>query len=1037
MKGFLATFINRPVLAVVASLAILLVGGRAAQNLPVQQFPRIESAAIQVQTVYIGASAEVVRGFITTPIERVLATVSGVDYIESTSAASLSTVTVRLKLNEDVNVALTEIGARLDQIRAELPAEAEPPTTQVFRADRPYATFYISFKSDSLDRAQVTEYLARTLQPSLSTLPGVQRAEVEGGTALAMRIWLDPDRMAALGIGASEVWEALSRNNYLSALGRTEGQGVQVDLLANTDLRSPGEFADLVVRQVEGATVRLRDIAQVELGAEEAAVEARENGEPAVFMAIWTLPGVNELEVADALYARLDEIRPALPAGMRMLVGYDGTVYMRNALEGIATTLAETVAIVALVVFLFMGSLRSALVPLVAIPISLIGTAAFMYLLGFSLNLLTLLAVVLSVGLVVDDAIVVVENVQRLVDRGMGRVEAALASARQLFAPIVSMTITLAAVYAPIGFLSGLTGVLFKEFAFTLAMAVIMSGLVALTLSPVMSARLVRDTGERTPLSAWVTARFERTRNWYAGVLDATLAQRNLALLVGAATVVLLAPLFLLSPRELAPTEDQGEISFYVESAPDASVRYTADRTSEVVLKLLELPEAYISWEISLPSSAFGGLMLKDYAERDRSAREILPEAFGIVGQVPGVRTFASLMAALPGAGQFDVELVVTSTDSAEEMAPVAQAMVQAAMDSSTFMFADTDLKIDVSQANVVIDRDRVADLGLDLTRVGQDLGVLLAGGYVNRFNLDGRSYKVIPQVGDAERRDASRLLDLKVMGPDGNLIPVSSFARIESGAAPRSLNRFQQRNSFRVNGGVYPGLTKEQGLAALEAAAKRILPPGYTIDYAGESRQLRTEGATLSSTLLFAVILIYLVLTAQFGNFRDPLVILLASVPLALTSALVFTFLEFTTINIFSQVGLITLVGLIAKNGILIVEFANKLREQGMDRTGAIREASLERLRPVLMTTAATVFGHLPLVLVSGPGAAARNSIGIVLVAGMAIGTLFTLLILPAVYLWLAGEHETEADGSSAAASPVARAAPPVVGTSHARAAD
>jgi multidrug efflux pump len=552
--------------------------------------------------------------------------------------------------------------------------------------------------------------------------------------------------------------------------------------------------------------------------------------------------------------------------------------------------------------------------------------------------------------------------------------------------------------------------VLFKEFAFTLAMAVIMSGVVALTLSPVMSARLVRERSEGTRLSAWVAERFERTRNWYAGVLDATLAQRNLALLVGGATVLLLPPLFLLSPRELAPTEDQGEISFYVESAPDASVRYTADRTSEMVFKLLELPEAYLSWEISLPSLAFGGMMLKDYDDRERSAQEIMPEAYGLVNEVAGVRTFVSLAAALPGAGQFDVELVVTSTDNAEQMAPVAQAMVEAAMASGTFMFADTDLKIDVSQVNVIIDRDRVADLGLDLTQVGEDLGVLLAGGYVNRFNLDGRSYKVIPQVGDRDRRDASRLLDLKVTGPDGRLIPVSSLARIESGAAPRSLNRFQQRNSFKVNGGVYPGLTKEQGLVALEQAAARVLPPGYTIDYAGESRQIRTEGATLSSTLAFAVLLIYLVLTAQFGNFRDPLVILIASVPLALASALVFTFLEFTTINIFSQVGLITLVGLIAKNGILIVEFANKLRERGLDRVAAIREASLERLRPVLMTTAATVFGHLPLVLVSGPGAASRNSIGIMLVAGMAIGTLFTLLILPAVYLWLAGAHVAEA---------------------------
>ena len=1010
MNRLLEAFIRKPVLAVVVSLAILLVGGRAAQNLPIQQFPRIASAAIVVETVYVGASAEVVRGFITTPIERVAATVTGVDFVESESVAGLSTVLVRLKLDEDPNVALTEVGARLDQIRAELPAEAEPPAVRVERADRPYATFYISFKSDRLDRAQLTEYLTRAVQPALSTVSGVQRAEVEGGTALAMRIWLDPERMAALGVGPREVQEALRRNNYLAALGRTEGGSVEVDLLADTDLRTPEEFAELVVRQQGGALIRLRDLARVELGAEEARAESRENGEPAIFVAVWTLPGVNELEVSDALHARLEETLPMLPAGTRMLVGYDGTKYMRSALEGIATTLAETVAIVAVVVFLFMGSLRSALVPLVAIPISLVGTAAFMYLLDFSLNLLTMLAIVLSVGLVVDDAIVVVENVQRLVDGGMRRSEAALQSARQLFAPLVAMTITLAAVYAPIGFLSGLTGVLFKEFAFTLAMAVIMSGIVALTLSPVMSARLVREPGQRTALGAFVERRFAATRALYARALDATLAQRGLTLGVGAATVALLLPLFQLSPRELAPTEDQGEISFAVESAPDASVRYTADWTSEIIRRLLQLPEATLSWELSFPGSAFGGLVLKDYGERDRSAIEMMPEVYGIVREVAGVRAFVSLAAALPGAGQHDVELVVSSTDDAERMAPVAQALVQAAMESKRFMYADTDLKIDVSQARVEIDRTRVADLGLDLAQVGEELGVLLAGGYVNRFNLDGRSYKVIPQVGAPDRQAADRLLDLKVMGPDGRLIPVSSFARIASGAAPRSLNRFQQRDSFRVVGGVYPGVTKDQGLAALERAAARLLPPGYTLDYAGESRQIRGEGATLTGTLAFAVLLIYLVLSAQFGSFRDPLVILLASVPLALSSALIFTFLEFTTINIFTQVGLITLVGLIAKNGILIVDFANQLRERGLARLPAIREASLERLRPVLMTTAATVFGHLPLVLVSGPGAAARNAIGIVLVSGMAIGTLFTLLILPSVYLWLSGAHEEPA---------------------------
>ncbi|MCE7901164.1 MAG: multidrug efflux protein [Gammaproteobacteria bacterium PRO9] len=1018
MNRLLELFVRTPVLAVVASLAILLIGGRAALNLPIQQFPRIESAAIIVQTTYIGASADVVRGFITTPIERAVATVSGIDYVESKSVAGLSTVTVRLKLNADANVALTEVGARLDQVRGELPGDSEPPTVEVQRADRPYASFYISYKSNQLDRAQVTEWLTRTIQPALSTVPGVQQAEVAGGTPLAMRIWLDPDRMAALGISAREVYDALRRNNYLAALGRTEGQAAQVDLLANTDLRSPEEFADLIVRQKQGATVRLRDLARVELGAEEALSESRENAEPTVFIAVWTLPGVNELEVADALYQRLAELEPALPAGMKVLVGYDGTLYMRNAIRGIFTTLAETVAIVALVVFLFLGSLRTALVPLVAIPISLVGAALFMYLLGFSLNLLTMLAIVLSVGLVVDDAIVVVENVQRLVDQGMGRVDAALASARQLFGPIVSMTITLATVYAPIGFLSGLTGVLFKEFAFTLAIAVIMSGIVALTLSPVMSARLVRERNERPRLAALAESLFSRVRTRYTRVLDATLAHRNTTLAAGAAVLLLLAPLFLLSPRELAPTEDQGEISFFVESAPDASVRYTAERTAQVVRRLLELPEAWLSWEVSLRSGAFGGMALKDYAARDRSAMEILPQAYGLVRDIPGVRAFVSLASALPGAGQFDVEMVVTSTDDIERMLPVAQALVKAARASGRFMFADTDLKVDISQASVVIDRNRVADLGLDLTQVGEELGVLLGGAYVNRFNLDGRSYKVIPQMGEAERRDPSRLLDLKVTGPGGQLVPVSSFARVESGAAPRSLNRFQQRNAFRINGGVFPGLTKEQGLSALEAAAAQVLPPGYAIDYAGESRQIRTEGATLSGTLAFAVVLIYLVLTAQFGNFRDPLVILLASVPLALTSALVFTFLEFATINIYTQVGLITLVGLIAKNGILIVEFANKLREAGVARLPAIREASLERLRPVLMTTAATVFGHLPLVLVTGPGAAARNAIGIVLVSGMAIGTLFTLLILPAVYLWLSGAHAAHPAGEAAGAA-------------------
>ncbi len=1018
MNRFLTLFVRKPILAVVVSLAILIVGWRAAEQLPIQQYPRIESTSIVITTIYVGASADVVRGFITTPIERAVASVTGIDYVESQSVPSVSTVTVRLSLNQDANVALTEVGTKLDQIRSELPAESEPPSIEIQRADRPYATFYISFLSDAMSRAQITEYISRNIQPSLATLPGVQRAGIEGGTALAMRVWLDTDRMAALGIGATEVQQALRNNNYLAALGRTEGDSVQIDLLANTDLKTPAEFEQLVVRRQGGALIRLQDIARVELGAEEAAADARESGKPAVFVSVWPTPGVNEISVARALYQRLAEIRPTLPADLNMTICYDGTEYMRAALTAIATTLLETVAIVGLIVFLFMGSVRSALVPLVAIPLSLVGAAAFMYLLGFSLNLLTLLAIVLSVGLVVDDAIVVVENVQRLVDGGMSRVEAALASARQLLAPIVSMTITLAAVYAPIGFLSGLTGVLFKEFAFTLAIAVIMSGVVALVLSPVMSSRFVSEPNRRGKLARLVEQRFAACKAWYQRVLDASLRHRHTVLGSAALLILLIAPLFLFSPRELAPVEDQGEVAFFIESAPDASLKYTSREANHVIDAMLSLPEAQMTWEVALPNAAFGGLMLKPYDERARTPQDLVPELFTAFSQIPGVRAFPTAAAALPGAGQYDVEMIVTSTESAEQMEPVARDIVAAANKLGMFLYTDTDLKIDVSQARISLDRNRVADLGLDLAQVGSDLGALLGGNYVNRFNLDGRSYKVIPQVGESERAAAERLLDLKVSGPNGALIPVSTFARIETGAAPRSLNRFQQRNSFKVYGGVYPGITKQQGLDALEAAARTILPAGYGIDYAGESRQIRQEGATLTTTLAFALVLIYLVLTAQFGNFRDPLVILLASVPLALSGALVFTFLEFTTINIFSQIGLITLVGLIAKNGILVVEFANKLQEQGWQKLAAIREASLERLRPVLMTTAATVFGHLPLVLVTGPGAEARNSIGIVLVTGMAIGTVFTLLILPSVYLWLAKEHE---HGVAVAASGVA----------------
>ncbi|MBC8049869.1 MAG: efflux RND transporter permease subunit, partial [Chitinophagales bacterium] len=985
-------FVRRPVLAIVVNLALVLVGLRAATQLPIQQYPRIESSSIIITTVYVGASAEVIRGFVTTPVERAVSSITGIDYVDSSSVAGLSTVTVRLKLNHPSTVALAEVGNRLDQIRSELPAEVESPSVEVQRADRPYATFYVSVTSSAMTPPQLTDYLTRNLQPRMSTLANVQRVTLEGARPQAMRIWLDAERLAAFGVSAADVETALTRNNFLAAVGRTKGREVQVDLLTNTDLRNKEEFERLIVREGGGRIVRISDLGRVELGAEEETSNVRHNSKDAVYLAVWPLPGTNEIGVAYALRAELEAIKPMLPPGMEIALAYDGTVYMENSLKEILFTFSETVAIVGLIVFLFLGSVRSALVPLVTIPISLIGAIAAMMAMGFSLNLLTLLAIVLSVGLVVDDAIVVVENVSRLMREGMGRIEAALASTRQLFAPIVAMTITLAAVYAPIGFLSGLTGVLFKEFAFTLAIAVIMSGVVAITLSPIMSAYTASEGAQENRYARFVGNVLDRLADIYGHTLDAILRVKTQVLVFAAFICALAVPLYMHSSQELAPVEDEGFIFLMVGSAPDASLDYTSGHMDKVYAAGKALPEFDSMFELVFPSNGFGGYLFKNWHERERSAQQIQPEVYGALSQLKELQIFPVLPPPLPGAGNYDVELVIKGSGTPEEMAGYAGQLVGAAFGSAKFLYADTDLKIDMPQVRVTVHRERVADLGLDLADVGRQLGVLLSGNYVNRFALDGRAYKVIPQVGRDARSAAENLLNYKIRTRDGKQVPVSAVASLETSTAPRTLTRFQQADSFKVFGGVKPGVTKAEALVALETAARQILPAGYTIDYAGESRQIRQEGTTLAGTLGFAVLLIYLVLVAQFGSFRDPLVVLLGSVPLALSAALVFTFFGFTTINIYSQIGLITLVGLIAKNGILIVAFANELQETGMEKAAAGREAAKTRLRPILMTTAATVFGHLPLVFVTGAGAEARNSIGIMLVTGMAIGTLFTL---------------------------------------------
>jgi multidrug efflux pump len=1000
---FTDLFIRRPVLAMVVNLVILIAGLQSIRSLSVRQYPRSDIAVINITTAYIGANADLVRGFITTPLERVIASADGIDYIESTSAQGLSTIIVHLKLNYDTNAALTQIQSKVAQVRNDLPPEAEAPIIDLQTADNEFAAMYMGFSSTDLDENQITDYLTRVVQPKLSSISGVQRADILGGRTFAMRVWLKPEKMAALGITPSEVNDALAANNYLSALGATKGTMTSVNLVANTDLKTVEEFRNLVVKEEGGVVVRLGEIADVVLGAENYEQEVRFNGEAATFIGIWVLPTANSLEVIGRVREAMPEIQASLPTGMKAGIPYDSTEYIDHAIKEVLKTLSETLLIVIAVIFLFLGSVRAMIIPVIAIPISLVGAVFLMAAAGFTINLLTLLAIVLSVGLVVDDAIVMVENVERHLHMGEKPFEAAIKAARELVGPIIAMTITLAAVYTPVAIQGGLTGALFREFAFALAGAVIVSGVVALTLSPMMGSKMLRAGDTEKGFAGMINRHFEIVRQLYMRRLGSVLKYRPVVFAVWGIVVFLMGPLYLFSQRELAPNEDQSVVFGILQAPANATIDQTKLFAAQVYDVYASFPETQATFQITFPTFGFGGMVTKPWSEREKSSMDLHMESSAALAKIAGVRVIPIVPPALPGGGTFPVDFVILGTGEPEQLVEFANQLVMQSYQSGLFMFTDTDLKFDQPQAEVVFNRDKLRSEGVDMSEVGRDLSTLLSGNYVNRFSIQGRSYKVIPQIKRAERLTPDQLSQIYVTGGGGRLVPLSTFATLTTSTEPRELKRFQQLNAVRIQGVQAPGTSLDKALTYFETEARKILPPGYSIDYAGESRQLRTEGSKFLGVFLLSAILIYLVLAAQFESFRDPFVILAGSVPLALSGSLIFSFLGFTTLNIYSQVGLITLVGLVAKNGILIVEFANHLQMEGRDKTTAVIEAAGTRLRPILMTTAATVMGHLPLVFAHGPGAGARNSIGIMLVSGMIIGSAFTLFFVPAIYVLVA----------------------------------
>jgi multidrug efflux pump len=1022
---FTDIFIRRPVLACVVSLMMVVIGYKAFTALPILEYPKTDNAVVTITTTYYGADPQTVAGFITTPLENAIAQANGIDYMTSKSTSGTSTIVANLILNFDADKAITEINAKINSVLNQLPSGVQQPIITV-AIGQSLDALIIGFASDELAPNQVTDYIVRNVQPRLQSVEGVQTAELLGPQNFALRAWLDPRKLAAYGLTATDITTALASNNAIAGLGTTKGQMVQFNLTASTDLHSVAEFRNLIVKQINGGIVRLGDVANVTLGADDYESGVSYNGKKGVYIGIQTVPAASLLKVIDGVKAVLPTIQQALPAGIKADVIYDSTVFVNSSITEVETSLGETVLIVTLVVFLFLGSPRSVLIPVIAIPLSLIGTFGVMLVLGFSINLLTLLALVLAIGLVVDDAIIVVESVSRHLEEGMNPREAAIKAARDLASPIIAMTIVLVAVYVPIGFEGGLTGALFTEFSFTLVGAVTMSAIVSLTLSPMMCSVFLKphssDSGFFSRVVDLIDRVFGAVQRGYERLLRGSLRTLPVTLIFTALVVGGIYFLYTSSDSELAPQEDQGVVILLPTSAPDATLRQKLIYGAQVAGIMTRIPEAAQTFQVESPAQSIAGVTLKPWDERKRDATAIQRDLQGQLSTVAGQNIVAFQPPSLPGSQGLPIQFVLKTTQPLATLYPEAQKFLADAAASGMFLFIDSDLKIDEPQKAIVIDRDKAAQLGLTMTQVGSALGGLLGGGYTNYFSLDSRSYKVIAQVQQRSRLTVDQVMNMQVATVNGIPVPLSAIGHVRTETIPETITHFQQVNAATISGVPALGVSQDAALQSLQALAKRTLPSDVSIDYAGQLRQLVIESSGFIATFALALIIIFLCLAALFESFRDPLVILI-SIPMSVAGALVFISLGVggATLNIYTEVGLVTLMGLISKHGILIVEVANAAQLEGKSKLEAIIHATGIRLRPILMTTAAMVLGVVPLILASGAGAASRFNMGLVIATGMSIGTVFTLFVLPAVYLAIAARHDAarEAHGTALVPAP------------------